>query len=291
MHYICIMEKLIINGQSASKPLSEVINSYEEGSQTSEQSRRLQKYVAEKGDINLYFLNSCKLKINKVAGIYIFITLDKPRIYVGSSKSLSDRIRQHKGLLRRKEHHNKHFQNIFNSGKELLFGILEYTTNLDEREQFWIKELDSIHSINKSIDTLRNFEDSELMRRAINKRKIPVYVYSLEGKYIEEYSGISDCARLLFNDSKYNSIISAICRGKGISFKGFRFSYKKVKNLGPYIRKANTKNANIKCSKPIIIDDVWYPSISEACRQLGIPGGDSLKYKTGKYSKYKVIKI
>lgn len=81
-------------------------------------------------------------------GIYkiVMMAFPKPRVlYVGQSKYLRQRIRQHKELLKTGKHHNPHLQNIFD--KHGFSGMVFETicncniSELDTLEQFYIDEL------------------------------------------------------------------------------------------------------------------------------------------------------
>ena len=152
-------------------------------------------------------------------------------------------------------------------------------------------KLNATFSINKTIDTLRNFYNDKLIQSNIKRCSKRVYVYNMEGQYLDSYISISECARVLFKNIKYNTKISAICLGKSQSLKGYRFNYKKLKKLATYSRNVNTTAANLKCSKKIkcLNNNVIYESISEACRKLGIPSSSYI-YKN-RYKHYNFIKI
>ena len=62
------------------------------------------------------------------------------------------------------------------------------------------------------------------VRNAIEKNKIKVCVYDLEGNYINTYSSLSEAGRVLNVDVSY---ICNCCKGKQKTAKGYKFSYKK----------------------------------------------------------------
>lgn len=83
----------------------------------------------------------------------------KPRIlYIGQSKYLKERIRDHKVLLRKGKHHNQHLQNIYNKHgfSGMVFEVICNCSisELDTMEQFYIDELKPECNIVKDV---RNF--------------------------------------------------------------------------------------------------------------------------------------
>lgn len=86
--------------------------------------------------------------MNNEVGVYkiSLVAFPKNRIlYVGQSKYLSDRIRNHKYELKKNTHRNPHLQNVFNKYNlsSMRFEILEecLISKLDEIEQRYIDEL------------------------------------------------------------------------------------------------------------------------------------------------------
>lgn len=279
-----------INGQSAAKCLSELVNSYDESSQTSELSRRLLKLIAETGDIKLYSFED-RITTTSISGIYLLISEDKPRIYIGSSINISNRIRKHRTALRGKYHHNLHLNNIYNKGCKLYYGIIDETVELEKQEIYFIKFLNAISSINKTEDTARNFYNKKLISKNIKRTSKKVFVYNMEGVYLKSYISTAECSRQLFGDVKYNTKISRICLNKALSLKKYRFSYIYKHKLEEYTKNINTENANKKCSKQYkcLNNNKVYNSISAACRDLGIPSSSYII--NDRYKEYKFIKI
>jgi len=285
------MNNNINNGQSASKYLSDLVKSYDKSSQTSELSRRILNLISEKGDIEIFSFENVLPSTISISGIYLLITEDKPRIYIGSSINIFNRLRKHRTALRAKTHHNKHFNNIYNKNLKFYYCILEKTENLDEREQYFINYLNATLSINKTIDTLRNFYNEKLIKNNKIRNSKKVYVYDIKGNYINEYDSVSECSRILFNNINSNTKISRVCLNKSKSYRNYRFKYIKYDKLTPYIKLFNTSNANKKCSKKIkcLNNNKIYNSISEACRDLNIPGTSYII--NNRYKEYKFIKI
>lgn len=76
-------------------------------------------------------------------GIYLIINLINNKIYVGSAIKFKIRWRIHTNELNRNCHGNKHLQAAWNKyGQEnFKFVIIEYTSDLIEKEQYWIDKL------------------------------------------------------------------------------------------------------------------------------------------------------
>lgn len=277
------------NGQSAAKYLSELVSSYDKSSQTSEHSRRLLKLISETGDIKLYSFEE-RIKSTSISGIYLLITEDKPRIYIGSAQSVSKRIRTHRTALRGGYHHSKHLQRVYNKCK-LFYCLLNETSELESQELYYIRLLNAVSSINKTEDTKRNFYNETLIQKNIERTARRVYVYDMVGNYLKSYVSVSDCARSLFGDAGRNSQISRICLNKGLSYRSYRFSYDYKEQLEPYKIMYNTINANKACSKPYkcLTNGKIYKSKSAACRDLNIPGSSCII--NNKYKEYEFIKI
>lgn len=84
----------------------------------------------------------------KVQGIYEIWVKNTKYSYIGSSKNIENRFKQHCYLLRKKEHPNKFLQNCFNKygQKSLILNTVEELPSLTkeqvlEKEKFWIEKL------------------------------------------------------------------------------------------------------------------------------------------------------
>lgn len=81
--------------------------------------------------------------VTEMSGIYQIMNLANGKRYVGSASNISKRWSRHRKDLSSGTHRNKHLQAAFTKygpGK-LKFEILEFTNELDSREQFWIDYL------------------------------------------------------------------------------------------------------------------------------------------------------
>ncbi|MHA1215696.1 MAG: GIY-YIG nuclease family protein [Candidatus Hodarchaeales archaeon] len=87
------------------------------------------------------------------AGIYCIENIINKKIYIGQSKNVEKRLKEHKTLLRTNKHHNSHLQHSYNKyGEEnFSFCILEKTDDLEslnELENKWIAHYKSFVGMN-----------------------------------------------------------------------------------------------------------------------------------------------
>lgn len=93
------------------------------------------------------------MEYTEKCGIYKITCLENNKVYIGSSKTLRDRLASHKNLLKKNRHENDHLQRAYNLYKieSFEFEILENCIfeNIDylmEREAWWIKNYNSMNS-------------------------------------------------------------------------------------------------------------------------------------------------
>lgn len=119
-------------------------------------------------------------KYKGVAGIYIFKSSVKGKVYIGSTCNLYKRINNHIKNLRKNTHHTNHFQNHFNKYGENVFSIeiLEivnktegFRKNLFDLEQVYLdKHLDSCLNSHHKVQYLEeNFEAYKLHSQKMKK--------------------------------------------------------------------------------------------------------------------------
>jgi len=100
-------------------------------------------------------VGSCLPSTFKGPGIYGIRHDASGRVYIGSSKNVSSRLRHHFGRLQLKNHRSRHLQRAWNKyGPEAFTVILLETVvageTLVEREQFW---LDYFHAYTKGFNS------------------------------------------------------------------------------------------------------------------------------------------
>lgn len=187
------------------------------------------------------------------SGIYCIFTLHNSKVYIGSSKNIQYRFRKHRDKLKRKDHHSKYLQNVYNKYgiDNLRMFIVEKTNNLEIEEFKWIKFFNSFEiGYNSTEDTQRNFYNPDLILNNIKRTSKPVVSLDLEGSFIERFNSISEAAKYL-NDQTTN--ISKCCKSKKGSIKGRIFlyesdydpslTYKYINNAGKHLKEYNIKEA------------------------------------------------
>ena len=137
------------------------------------------------GVVNKWILLKHKCKAVKdqnmnAMGIYAIVNKINGHSYVGqTSVSFTTRRRGHLYELRRGSHGNPYLQNAFDCYGEFnfRFKILEYVfdpKSLNEREQYWIDELQSEYNIVKDIAAWNKLLD--------NKRECPDGRFIMDGE-------------------------------------------------------------------------------------------------------------
>ena len=91
-----------------------------------------------------------------------------------------------------------------------------------------------------------------------------IYRYDLDGKYINEYNSISEAEK---ENGSHTNIVACL-KGRRNTAGGYRWSYEKVDNLGPLIKKEGFHKELYQYSlEGELINK--YPSVAEASRQTG----------------------
>lgn len=122
-------------------------------------------------------MNSC--------GIYIIENVQTHKVYIGRSKNLSKRKKEHFRMLRKNVHHNIHLQRSFNKWgrKNFVFKVLEVCEKesvLFDREKFWLDyfyETDWRMCYNISRDSttpMTGRKHTEEAKRKMSKQKIGI---------------------------------------------------------------------------------------------------------------------
>lgn len=183
--------------------------------------------------------------------------------YVGSTKGLGERIKDHLYGLRGGNHHSRYMQNSYNKhGKENLYlEILFKFDSIPDKMVLLQKEKDYI-------DLLQPKFNSELDPTTKNNcvtTSRRVCQYSMDGDFIEEFSSCKEAQRIL----KITGVSHAANpKMIAMSAGGFRFSYDKTDKLPKY-----TNNSRLAKVKKIESNDNQgnskvYGSIAEAARDL-----------------------
>jgi len=112
--------------------------------------------------------------VHRRACVYALRCACSGRLYVGSTLDLSRRMREHRCALRKGRHPNAKLTYIFKKRgfDKLLVGVIEYNLdgNLQERETFWITELQSYKSgLNMTKDATGSKDVSESTKAKIGE--------------------------------------------------------------------------------------------------------------------------
>lgn len=192
--------------------------------------------------------------MSKQSAIYLISWTNNHYFYIGQAQNFNQRKNGHFTCLRRKCHHNKKLQNVFNKYGAPNFHILEdcKIEKLDEREQFYLDLLfdlpeclnltNNASSPNKgrkaSEETLKKLRGRKSWNKGkvltqkekqqiydCNPQKRKVLQYSKDGEFIREWSSISLAAREL---SISRTAINRVCQGQKYhkSAGGFIWKYK-----------------------------------------------------------------
>lgn len=117
--------------------------------------------------------------MTEAPGIYKITNLLNGKVYVGSAANISKRWSRHRKDLEGREHRNKKLQAAFNKygASAFEFSLLEKTSDLLEREQFWI---DALRAFSEGYNLCpmarssrgRTYSESEKMKRAPHMEKL-----------------------------------------------------------------------------------------------------------------------
>lgn len=93
------------------------------------------------------------LYISFMKAVYYIKNILTGYVYIGSSKNIQQRFKEHRTGLRKGEHHCSHLQNSWNKHgeKNFRFGIIEQCSNLLEREQFYINHNNRLYNSMKFV--------------------------------------------------------------------------------------------------------------------------------------------
>lgn len=218
-----------------------------------------------------------KNDLRNKSGIYQIRNLINNKIYIGSSKNLLDRFKEHSKRLKSKRHVNIKLQNAFNKygQQNFIFEVIEFVSleDLISIEQYWINTLDAVnigYNINptaglppsrkhteKEIELLRN---SPLCKKVICVEQNTIYKSLREAGRLNNIPSpnIRDCVKY-----KYRT-------AKGLHFLYYE-DYKKLnkEELEITLRKP-TAIAYNKRAILCLTNNKTYSSIKEAGEDLNI---------------------
>ena len=194
--------------------------------------------------------------------------------YVGSTNNFYIRLQTHRKQLRRGKNENKKFINAYNKYGETacFWEILEVCESKDsilkQREEYWIKRLNSDLNINKYPTKC----PTNIIYNSKKSSKI-VYRYDLDGNYIDSFPSAKEAERQL--QINHNSI-AQVCRKVKSYVKsagGFQWSYEKKEHLNKYVNNSNkAKIVSIFLFDCYTGEEFEFDSIASAVKTLNING-------------------
>ena len=178
----------------------------------------------------------------KKSGIYIISCLKKEKYYIGESENVTARLCAHKNKLKRNIHENTELQSDFNyyGNEHFLFQKLIFGYGLNKQKQLKLET-----------QILLTLKPQNRYNIYINWRKRDDCINPFFGRqHIIE-------ARKAQSIAKIN---------KASPFKNKKHSNEIKKMLS----KINSNKAIIERRKPVLIDSIYYESISEASQKTGL---------------------
>jgi hypothetical protein len=217
-----------MNRQSAAKELS--INDIYAQSSTTIPRKGSTIEILEKVHMKFYNLDDFN---NLNSGIYCILSVTNFKIYVGSALNMKARIIRHKSYLKRNCHHSLKMQRSYNKYKNFYVGVLEETIYLKDKEEFWIKKLNTVNEGFNNTYKCYEYKKFKLKKNQVikstNTKKIKVISFDFEGNIYKKFNSVSEAA-LFFKTSSSN--ISRCCKGELNYMKDHTFIYAKnfIKN-------------------------------------------------------------
>lgn len=136
-----------------------------------------------------------KEKIQIICGIYEIKNIHKDIRYIGSSKDIGKRWKNHLNYLKKNKHRNSYLQNVFNKHgfDNFTFSIIEECSeeDLKIREQYYIDLYGKDRLYNLTMSTVGGGSDVLCN---------PLYLLDLDANIIQTFNSGADCARF-FNRS------------------------------------------------------------------------------------------
>ena len=189
-----------------------------------------------------------------VCGVYKIINLINGKIYIGSSKSLRNRLWEHRAKLRHNKHHNDHLQNAWNKYREDNFDYCILETCSEEqqydREQFYINSFHPEYNIAEEVILPSYSEESRKKHSETKKRmykegtlmpngRRTIYMYDLQGNFIRKFDSEREASKEL---GIYRTQIEKNLSGENKRCRNYIFKYDYYPSIEPY-KKAPKDNS------------------------------------------------
>lgn len=156
-----------------------------------------------------------------MTGIYcIFSNIDKNKIYIGSAKNITTRIKRHLSELKNNKHNNKKMQNYFNKHSLDNFNyrvlVLCSEEELIVKEQFYLDFLKPYFNVLKKAYSLEGYKHTEYSKirisiknkgRKMTEEQIKKGVLSRKGQKTVKGIKRSDTTKKKISDSKKKKVI------------------------------------------------------------------------------------
>lgn len=185
--------------------------------------------------------------MNNCFCIYVFSDEGGVPKYVGKTKHLHTRIKQHlKDRHKRKSYFYNWLNKQISEDKEFYIDVLELVNedNWKEREKYWIKH---IQENNYRLTNMTEGGDGNSIQligvipKCVELAKKPILQYDLDGNFIKEWKSITEAAIAVETST---SCISRAAKGKEKYANKFQWRYKET-NYPLKIESCNSKLTRI----------------------------------------------
>jgi hypothetical protein len=180
-------------------------------------------------------------------GIYQIKNKITSKLYIGSSKNIEKRWKEHKYLLNKNKHHSMILQRAWNKYIEtdFIFEIIEILDNIDNlqiREQFYLDTLLPVYNISDSAfrPPIQKHSQEHKTKMSIlcklkGQRPPPPITKSVNmldkqtGEFIKSFNMIKDACSYLNRPPNFSNSISQVCDGRRKSLLGYKWEWNKNK--------------------------------------------------------------
>ena len=174
----------------------------------------------------------------KICGIYCIKNLKNGKRYIGLSRDIHGRWKQHISDLNGNRHINEHLQSSWNKYGEnnFAFYIIEQCLKDDlcDKEKYYISKYDTVnnkygYNMTSGGDGINNLRDECSEKISIGETLYPVVQLSLEGKFVKKHRNCTKASIDICGDSSMTENIRNCCDNKyGCkSIKGYMWLYEK----------------------------------------------------------------